>query len=181
MRPPHPRTQSLPRSTHAPMGRMHLWGAGRPCNRGASLHPQPTLPLPGCLPGQGGDQDPPGHRGWCLSATPEQARTPGISGNPPPSYLHLLLHVVMQQDLGVNQVVGGVEGHRVQRPPVDTAAECWPPSRLGENQPLDGRHKALAGRMGTGTHQRWAPNPGTHAQGPWAPSARGGAGRLSAS
>lgn len=59
-------------------------------------------------------------------------------GAPPSRYLHLLLHVVVQQDLGVYQVVGGVEGHRVQRPPVDAAAESRLPSRFGENQPLDG-------------------------------------------
>lgn len=55
MHPPHLMAQSLPRSTHIHMGRRHLPGVqGDPAMGGSSLHPQPTLPLPGCSPGREG-------------------------------------------------------------------------------------------------------------------------------
>lgn len=46
-------------------------------------------------------------------------------------YLDLLLHIVKDEPLGVDEVVGGEERHRVQWPAVDTAAFYWPAVRLG--------------------------------------------------
>lgn len=57
---------------------------------------------------------------------------------PPRPYLDLLLHIVKDEPLGVDQVVGGEERHCVQRSAVDTAAFCWPTVRLGPDQTLDG-------------------------------------------
>lgn len=53
-------------------------------------------------------------------------------------YLDLLLHIVKDEPLGVDQVVGGEERHRVQRSAVDIAAFYWPAVRLGPDQTLDG-------------------------------------------
>lgn len=54
------------------------------------------------------------------------------------TYLDLLLHIVKDEPLGVNQVVGGEQWHRVQWPAVDAAAFYRPAVRLGPDQSLDG-------------------------------------------
>lgn len=69
-----------------------------------------------------------------------------LSSSPPPD-LDLLLHVVVDEPFGVDEVVRRVKGHRVERPAdislVHLTAAC-----LGENQPLYGGHKAtLRGRL----------------------------------
>lgn len=51
----------------------------------------------------------------------------------------------MEEDLGVNEVVRGVQRRRVQRAPAEAAPEGLPSRRLWENQPFDGRHKPLWG------------------------------------
>lgn len=58
-------------------------------------------------------------------------------------YLDLLLHIVKDEPLGVDQVVGGEERHCVQRPAVDAAAFHGPAVRLRPDQTLDGRDEGL--------------------------------------
>lgn len=62
---------------------------------------------------------------------------------PPRLYLDLLLHVVKDEPLRVDEVVGGEERHSVQRPAVHAAALHRPAARLGPDQTLDGRDKGL--------------------------------------
>lgn len=80
-------TASLP--PHGPKVRTHLAGVqGDPAVRESPLLRQRTLLLPGCLPGQGGDQDPSG-RSVCVSQQgvvasyphSKQAVTPGTFGD----------------------------------------------------------------------------------------------------
>lgn len=64
------------------------------------------------------------------------------------THLDLFLQVVTQQNLGVDEVVGGIKGHRVQGPAAHAAPTGCPAPGLGEHQPSDGGYKALGRRGG---------------------------------
>lgn len=59
------------------------------------------------------------------------------------THLDLFLQVVTQQDVGVDEVVRGIQRHRVQGPATDIVFEGSLACSLGEHQPSDGGHKAL--------------------------------------
>lgn len=80
-------------------------------------------------------------RAWCASKPAPPP--PSLS----PAHLDLFLQVVTQQDVGVNEVVRGIQRHRVQGPATDIASEGSLACSLWEHQPSDGGHKAL-GRQG---------------------------------
>ena len=60
-------------------------------------------------------------------------------------YLDLLLHVVEDESLGMDAVVGGVEGDGVQRAAVNAASIYRPSTGFGPDQALDGRDESLGG------------------------------------
>lgn len=60
-------------------------------------------------------------------------------------YLDLLLHIVEDESLRVDDVVGGIEGDSVQWAAVNAASIHWPSTSFGPDQPLNGGDKSLGG------------------------------------
>lgn len=68
------------------------------------------------------------------------------------TYLHLFLHIIIDQPLWMDEVVWWVQRDRVEGSPVQTALVHLPAPRFGEDQALDGGHKALKRGIDAVTH-----------------------------
>lgn len=75
------------------------------------------------------------------------------------SYLDLLLHIVEDESLRMDEVVGGVEWHGVQRAAVNTAPVHRSAGRLRPDQPLDGRDEGLETERERETKPSSGPDP----------------------